>query len=229
MWNFRHKQNKAFSLQSLVDSNLGIIASCPSTPGAWYYYSFLLDRRKLLHSCWNVVAEIKYITIYRHHIYLSLEWMKRNETTHFIFTHVSCLPWGDLYFACNRVISESHPCLHPVFGPAFTPCTLFQWYPQSNEILFNLSMKCWNSEFYSQGSRVIRCSNCIDRSSENICNSSGGAQEKGRNSVYYQNWWKTKFGSQLFRFVKFSFLVTRFMAYYAETGCSCPLITWLYG
>jgi hypothetical protein len=26
-------------------------------------------------------------------------------------------------------------CLHYVFGPAFTPYALFQWYPQSEEIL----------------------------------------------------------------------------------------------
>jgi hypothetical protein len=31
-------------------------------------------------------------------------------------------------------------------------------------------------------------------------------------------------GTQLFRFVKFSFPVTRLMPYYAETGCSCPLV-----
>ncbi len=32
---------------------------------------------------------------------------------------------------------------------------LFQWYPQSNDILLNLSMKCWNSAFTAQGSRLI--------------------------------------------------------------------------
>jgi hypothetical protein len=31
----------------------------------------------------------------------------------------------------------------------------FQWHPQSKEILLNLSMKCWNSTFNAQGSRVI--------------------------------------------------------------------------
>jgi hypothetical protein len=29
-----------------------------------------------------------------------------------------------------------------VFGPSFTPYPLFQWYPQSKDILENLSMKC---------------------------------------------------------------------------------------
>jgi hypothetical protein len=32
---------------------------------------------------------------------------------------------------------------------------LFQWYPQSKEILLNLSVNCWNSGFNAQGSRVI--------------------------------------------------------------------------
>ncbi len=42
-------------------------------------------------------------------------------------------------------------------------------------------MKCLNSAFNAQGSRVIIYSSCTgSRSSENICSSSsGGAQEKG--------------------------------------------------
>jgi hypothetical protein len=35
---------------------------------------------------------------------------------------------------------------------------------------------------------------------------------------------KTSLGSQLFRFVEFSFPITHLMAYYAETGRSRPLI-----
>jgi hypothetical protein len=54
---------------------------------------------------------------------------------------------GDMK-ACNKVILS------------FTPYPLFQWDPESNEILLNLSMKCG--------------------SNENICGSSGGAQEKGK-------------------------------------------------
>jgi hypothetical protein len=67
----------------------------------------------------------------------------------------------------NRVICEvalSSPslwaCLHPL--------SLFQWYPQSNEILLNLSMKCWNSALNAQGLRVIIVV-VQGRSSENIC------------------------------------------------------------
>jgi hypothetical protein len=54
----------------------------------------------------------------------------------------------------QRVIHKV-TCLHPVFGPAFTPYPLFQWYRQTKEILLILSMKCWNSAFNAQGSRLI--------------------------------------------------------------------------
>jgi hypothetical protein len=37
-------------------------------------------------------------------------------------------------------LSVMSPCIHPVFGPPFIPYPLLQWYPQSNEILLNLSM-----------------------------------------------------------------------------------------
>ncbi len=37
----------------------------------------------------------------------------------------------------------------------FTPYPLFQWYLQSKKILLHLSMKCQNSAFNAQGSRVI--------------------------------------------------------------------------
>jgi hypothetical protein len=40
-------------------------------------------------------------------------------------------------------LSIKAPYLNPVFGPAFTPYPLFQWYPQSKEILLN---GAWNAE-----------------------------------------------------------------------------------
>jgi hypothetical protein len=52
----------------------------------------------------------------------------------------------------NKVKSPS--LSHPILF-AFTPYPLFEWYPQSNEILLDLSMKCWNATFNAQGSRVI--------------------------------------------------------------------------
>jgi hypothetical protein len=74
---------------------------------------------------------------------------------------------------------EKSPCPHPLFGRAFSRYPLFQWCPQSKEILLNLSMKCWNSAFTAQGSRLIIVF-CTGKSSENICRSSGGAQEIGK-------------------------------------------------
>jgi hypothetical protein len=38
---------------------------------------------------------------------------------------------------------------------SFTPYRLFQWYPESKKISLNLSVKCWNSSFNAQGSRLI--------------------------------------------------------------------------
>jgi hypothetical protein len=52
-------------------------------------------------------------------------------------------------------LSGKASCFHPVFEPPFTHYPLFQWYPQSNEILSNLSMKCWNSGFHAKGWIVI--------------------------------------------------------------------------
>ncbi len=36
---------------------------------------------------------------------------------------------------------KSPSVLHPI-SSAFAPYPLFQWYPESNEILLNLGMKC---------------------------------------------------------------------------------------
>jgi hypothetical protein len=43
----------------------------------------------------------------------------------------------------------------PCLWACFHPYPLFQWYSQSKESLLNLSMKCWNSVFNAQGSRLI--------------------------------------------------------------------------
>jgi hypothetical protein len=72
-------------------------------------------------------------------------------------------------------LSINSPCLHPVFGPAFTPYPLFQWYLQSIEILLNLSMKWLNWTRFESN-----YSSCTGRSSENICSRSGGDHEKGK-------------------------------------------------
>jgi len=47
-------------------------------------------------------------------------------------------------------------------------------------------MKCWNSAFNAQGSRVIY-SSCTGESNENICWSTGGAQERGDQTQFTTN------------------------------------------
>jgi hypothetical protein len=71
--------------------------------------------------------------------------------------------WGSIIMvSCfTRVIHKATLC--------FTPYPLFQWYPQSKEILLNLGMR-FESNY----------SSCTGRSSENICSCSGGAEEKGK-------------------------------------------------
>jgi len=64
--------------------------------------------------------------------------------------------------------------------------------PQCKENLLNLSVKCWNSAFNAQGSRLIIVVLHV-RAVKNICSSSGGAEERWKtrwNSVYHQYWWK---------------------------------------
>ncbi len=53
-----------------------------------------------------------------------------------------------------RVICKVTLCSTP-YLLCFRPYPLFQWYPQSKEILLKLGMKCWNSAFNAQGSRII--------------------------------------------------------------------------
>ncbi len=56
---------------------------------------------------------------------------------------------------CNVLGTLKSSCLHPVFGPLFTPYPLFEWGPQSKEVLLNLGMKCWNSAFNAQFDVII--------------------------------------------------------------------------
>jgi hypothetical protein len=103
-----------------------------------------------------------------------------------------------MHRCCLLELSIKWTCLHPVFGPPFTPYSLFQWNPQSKDILLNLSMKHCNSEWNAQTQHLMHKvwdSSCTVRSSENI-RSSGNFQEKGKkgwNSVCYQNWWFSEF------------------------------------
>jgi hypothetical protein len=79
--------------------------------------------------------------------------------------------------------------------------------------MLQLSMRCGYSAFNAQGLRLILVVVQF-RSSENICSSSGGAQQKGKtgwNSVYHQNWWFFEFHPPLnahVLFCKFFFLIS---------------------
>jgi hypothetical protein len=81
-------------------------------------------------------------------------------------------------------ISLKSPCLHTVFGWAsFNPLTPLFVVPYSKEILLNLRMKCRNSVRNAESQHLKHkfkrnYSSCTGRSSENLCSSNGGAQEK---------------------------------------------------
>jgi len=68
-------------------------------------------------------------------------------------------------------LSLKSPCLHPVFGPAFTPYPLFQWYRQCKEI--------WNAENQRLMHKAENnYSNCTGKSSENLSSSIPGKKER---------------------------------------------------
>jgi hypothetical protein len=82
-------------------------------------------------------------------------------------------------------LSIKSPSLSP-------PYPTFRWYLQKKEILLNLKMKCWNSAFDAQGSRLIIVVVQIGAVKIYVA-SSGGAHEKrkkGWNSVNHPNWWE---------------------------------------
>ncbi len=71
-------------------------------------------------------------------------------------------------------LSVKSPCIHPVFGPPFIPsfggiCIAMKFCKSQYEML-KLSIQCTETNY----------SRCTGKSSENICSSSGGAQEKGK-------------------------------------------------
>jgi hypothetical protein len=70
--------------------------------------------------------------------------------------HCSLISWGSSILKIKEISLKS-PSFHPVFGPAFTPYPLFQFSSvcKVKKFLLNLSMKCWNSAFNTQGLRII--------------------------------------------------------------------------
>jgi hypothetical protein len=99
------------------------------------------------------------------------------------------------------------------------------------EILLNLSMICcWNLAFNAERSRVIIV--VVQVGAVKIYVAAVETLEKNERQDETHSTTKicgkTSLDPQIFRFVKFSFSVTHLMAYYAEIGCSRPLIAWLY-
>jgi hypothetical protein len=87
-------------------------------------------------------------------------------------SHISVQPRSSSFSLCiicwlvPTLIKILHECISNSFTSlnikvicevtlSFTSYRLFQWYPQSNEISLNLGVKCWNSPFNPQGSRLI--------------------------------------------------------------------------
>jgi hypothetical protein len=89
-------------------------------------------------------------------------------------------------------LSGKSPSVSPSISSAFTPYRLFQCYLQSKEILLNLGMKCWNSAFNAQGSRVIIVVVQVGPVEIYVAAVLGrsGKRKHRWNSVYHQNWWK---------------------------------------
>jgi hypothetical protein len=117
-------------------------------------------------------------------------------------------------------IWKTHSCfrvIHKVtlsLGLLSPPYPLFQWYPQSKEILLNLSMNCWNSAFNAEGSRLIILVVQVGAVKIYVAAVVEAIRKKKERQDETQFITKigrkTSFGSQLFCFVRFSFPVKVF-------------------
>ncbi len=115
------------------------------------------------------------------------------------------------------IYALSHPILF-----AFIPYPLFEWYPQSKEILLDLSMKCWNSTFNAQGSRVIIVVVQVGAVKIYVGKMKEGMKLNSPPKLVEKLVWVPVISSS-----KISFPVKHLMPYYAETGRFWPLIAWL--
>jgi hypothetical protein len=135
------------------------------------------------------------------------------------------------YDQCNHE-KKGIPKVTLSLGLFSPPYPLFQWYLQSEDILLNLKMKCWNSAFNAQGSRLIIVVVHVGAVKIYVAATVEALRKKERtgwSSVYHQYWRETSLSPIYYIcFEKFSFSVTCLMAYYAETGCFHPLIARLY-
>jgi len=82
-------------------------------------------------------------------------------------------------------------------------------------------MKCWKSAFNAQGSRVIIVVVQVEAVK------AGKGQHRMKLSLP-PKLVKKLVWVPVISFCKFSFPLKRLMHYYAKTGCSRPLIAWLY-
>jgi hypothetical protein len=81
----------------------------------------------------------------------SIPSFKYKRSCEWNFELILSLSWFHISIGVIHKVTLSSLCLWACFHPS----PLFQQYPQSKENLLNLSMKCWNSAFNAQGSRVI--------------------------------------------------------------------------
>jgi hypothetical protein len=86
-------------------------------------------------------------------------WFQRNQK-HFQPDPHSCWRfdvsrWVEKITCTLEISVVKSPSVSPTISSAFAPYQVYEWYPQSKEILLNLGMKCWNTASNAQGSRVI--------------------------------------------------------------------------
>ncbi len=125
---------------------------------------------------------------------------------HLFFIHtihqLSCCTIASKNIAISGVFLKvilSPPCLWASFHP---PYPHFEWGPQSNEVLFNLGMKCWNSAFNAQGWRVIIVVVHVGAVKIYVAAAVGGAQEKGKKRGSKPD--ETQFGTKNSAFLSFT-------------------------
>jgi hypothetical protein len=114
------------------------------------FWNLLRGKRFFLKKTWLTISGLLYNPFYFWWI-LATRWLRK----------IQCEWYKALFWKTNApkslddfqgICFAEIPILITL---SFTPSPLFQWYTQSEEILLSLSMKCWNSEFNGQGSRLI--------------------------------------------------------------------------
>jgi len=100
-----------------------------------------------------------------------------------------------------RKVTLSSPSLWASFDP---PIPLFQWYPQSKDILLNLGMKCcnslsvkcWNSAVNARGSRLIIVAVQLGAVKIYVTAVESLWKKERQDEtqfIYHQNWWLSEF------------------------------------